>query len=231
MPGAQLQPSQPGKLAHPAHPSPLSPCHRDPPVRTVVLLPQSSPSLSVSGNARRRSLPALFREWMAFKTLPIKAPALLPRLSLFCSRLCLQAARIVHRPPRHLQETPAKFAAVSEQELLPLLLTFLSRLCASPWSVPRYYSAADRRVWPTAEAPCRPVRLQPPLPLTSGSNRRSRSSSRAPLVELFPVVASSSLRSRRNTAGASHLHASPAIPHRKPKLGELLHPLISGRKI
>jgi hypothetical protein len=56
----------------------------------------------------------------------------------------------------------------------------------------------------------RPPRLQPPPPLTFGRNRRSRSSSRASPVDLCPVVASPSLRSRRNAAGARHLHASPA---------------------
>jgi hypothetical protein len=61
----------------------------------------------------------------------------------------------------------------------------------------------------TAEAPRRPAHLQPPLPLTSGSNRRSRPSPRAPLVELIPVVSLPSSGSHRSLAGAHDLAASP----------------------
>jgi hypothetical protein len=60
-----------------------------------------------------------------------------------------------------------------------------------------------------AEAPCRSARLQPPLPLTSGSNRRSRPSHRAPLIEQIPVIPSPSSGSHRSLAGAHDLAASP----------------------
>jgi hypothetical protein len=54
-----------------------------------------------------------------------------------------------------------------------------------------------------------PARLQPPLPLTSGSNWRSWPSPRAPLVELIPVVASPSSGSHRSLTEAHDLATSP----------------------
>jgi hypothetical protein len=111
-----------------------------------------------------------------------------------------RTAATVRAQFRHNQVTPPPTFST------PLILLTM-RTSLTP---PLNFFRSDSTTPTPPEAHLRPPRLQPPLPLTSGSNRRSRSSSRAPLVELFPVVSSPSLRSRRNAAGARHLHASPA---------------------
>jgi hypothetical protein len=117
--------------------------------------------------------------------------------------------KIARRSSTRLRASPHRFGAYGEPHASFSPPTFFSRTGAFPWSPLFILSAAEQHDRPTSKAHCHPADLQPPLPLTSGSNQHRRSNKRDPLVELSAVVTSSSSKHRQNTTEAHHLHASP----------------------